>query len=300
MGVQDFLRFDPDEYRVKVQGFDDQQLQKKEVVLIRTLYSSTAGVISGVVMAPGTGGASLIGSVAGGRAMHLVEQKLEIIRAELIRRGLPLHEKRTRDSAIPTATGGIAGAMGLVGGLEGHFIGTAAGAAANLVGVETQKLDRVHTAPTRPSTPRSDSSFQKLKRTLTETASSKTRSLQYPFSSEDKDMFRQYDNLLERKKSLEERYGKLRESTLGAAGDKWYWYVVYHHPCKSQSLTIPTHAGFWIDSLRRRDSLGQWDKTIQRTHRQRARDGLQQFRKEIDDTEARLNKWQHLVDNVSI
>ncbi len=38
MGVQDFVRFDLDEYRAKARGFEDEQLQKKEVVLIRTLY----------------------------------------------------------------------------------------------------------------------------------------------------------------------------------------------------------------------------------------------------------------------
>ncbi|ETI25278.1 hypothetical protein G647_04653 [Cladophialophora carrionii CBS 160.54] len=224
MGVQDFVRFNPDDYRAKVQGYDDQQLQKKEVVLIRTLYSSTAGVISGVVMAPGTGGASLVGSVAGGRVMQLVEHKLAVVRTELMRRGMPLHQKTTRDQAIPAATGSVAGAMGLFSGVEGHLVGTAAGAAANLVGVETQPLDRVQTAPNRPVDQESNS-FQKLRRSLTETASSKARSLQYHFSSEDKDLFRQYDNLLERKKTLEGRYQQFRVSTLGAAGEKWYWLV---------------------------------------------------------------------------
>ncbi|KAJ9611612.1 hypothetical protein H2200_004796 [Cladophialophora chaetospira] len=296
MGVQDFVHFDLDEYSAKVRGFEDEQLQKKEVILIRTLYSSTAGVISGVIMALGTGGASLVGSVAGGRMMHLVEQKLEIIRAELTRRGLPLHQKTTRDQAIPAATGGIAGAMGLASGMEGHMIGAAAGAAANLVGVEVEdrRLDRVHTAPERP-TYQPANSFQKLKRSLTQTASSKTRSIQYPFSSEDKNLFGQYDNLLERKKSLEERYQKLRESTLGAAGDKWYWYVIYHYPCKGENLTISTQSGLWIDSLRRRDSLGQWNKSIQQAHRRRARAGLDHFRGELDQISKRFDEWQVLI-----
>ena len=298
MGVQDFVRFDLDEYCAKVRAFEDEQLQKKEVVLIRTLYSSTAGVISGVVMAPGTGGASLVGSVAGGRMMHLVEQKLEVVRAELTRRGLPLHQKRTRDQVIPATTGGIAGAMGLVSGMEGHIIGAAAGAAANLVGVEPQPLDRVQTAPARPSAQPANS-FQKLKRSLTQTASSKTQSLQYPFSSEDKDMFRQYDSLLERKNSLEERYQKLRESTLGAAGDKWYWYVIYHYPCKQENLTLSTQPGLWINSLRRRDSLGQWDRSVQQSHQRRARESLEQFRRELDRTTEQFDEWQVLIDKVS-
>ena len=252
MAVQDFVRFDVDEYRTKVQGYDDQQLQKKEVVLIRTEYSCKAGVISGVVMAPGTGGASLVGSALGGRAMVLVEQKLEVVRAELVRRGLPLHEKRTRDSAIPSATGGIAGAMGLCSGMEGHMFGTAAGAAANLVQVKTQPLERVHTAPMSSSS-QSENGFQKLKRSLSERASSKTRSLQ--FSSEDNALCRQYDNLLERKSSIEDRYQQLREATLGAAGDKWYSYVVYHYPCLSVRLIIPIHADSYIHSLQRKRSL---------------------------------------------
>jgi hypothetical protein len=299
MGVQDFVSFDPDEYRAKVRGYKDQELQKKEVVLIRTMYSSTAGVISGVVMAPGTGGASLMGSVLGGRAMHLVEQKLEIVRAELISRGLPLHEKKTRDQVIPTATGGIAGAMGLISGMEGHMIGTAAGAAANLVGVETtSSLSRVQTAPDRPSA-RGASSFQKLKRSLTDTASSKARSIQYPFSSDDRELFRQYDTLLERKKSLEERYQNLRAATLGAAGDKWYWYVAWHYPCKSESLIISSQPGLWIDSLRRRDSLGKWDKSIQQSHRCRANEGLEQLHVELDSITKRFDKWQELVNRVS-
>jgi len=295
MGVQDFIRFEPDEYRVKVRGYDDQQLQKKEVVLIRTLYSSTAGVISGVVMAPGTGGASLLGSVAGGRAMQLVEQKLEIVRAELTGRGLPLHDKKTRDQVIPAATGGIAGAMGLVSGMEGHVIGTAAGAAANLIGVETTKsLSRVQTAPDRPSS-RGSNSFQKLKRSLTETASSKARSVQYPFNSDDKELFHRYDNLLERKKSLEERYQNLREATLGAAGEKWYWYVAWHHPCKNESLIVLNQPGLWIDSLRRRDSLGRWDRSIQQSHRRRAKDELEHFRSELDEITTRFDNWQVLI-----
>jgi hypothetical protein len=299
MGVQDFVRFDPDEYRSKVRGYDDQQLQKKEVVLIRTLYSSTAGVISGVVMAPGTGGASLVGSVAGGRVMQLVEQKLDVVRAELTRRGLPLHQKTTRDQAIPAATGSVAGAMGLFSGMEGHLVGTAAGAAANLVGVETQPLDRVQTAPAPPISQGSNS-FQKLKRSLTETASSKARSLQYPFSSEDKELFRQYDNLLERKKSLQGRYQQLRETTLGAAGEKWYWYVIYHYPCEAESLTISAQPGLSIKSLRRRDSLGQWDRHIQRSHRRRANEDLEYFRRELDDLQTRLDKWQVFISEVSM
>jgi hypothetical protein len=298
MGVQDIIQFDVDEYRRRVSCYDDQQLQKKEVVLIRTLYSSTAGVISGVVMAPGTGGASLVGSLAGGRMMQVVEQKLAIVRAELTRRGLPLHTKKTRDHAIPAATGGIAGAMGLVSGIEGHVLGQAAGAAANFVGVDTKALDRVKTAPDRPEL-KEGNSFQRLKRSLTETASSKTRSLQYPFTSEDKAIFRQYDNLLERKRSLQEKYTNLRENTLGAAGDKWYWYVVWHHPCQPESLTISANPGLWIDSLRHRDSLGQWSRSIQQSHQRRARDELESLRKELVGTESRLDRWQELVDTVS-
>ena len=298
MGVQDFVNFDPDEYKTKIQAFDHGQLQKKEVVLIRTLYSSTAGVVSGVVMAPGTGGASLVGSVAGGRLMHLTEQKLEIVRAELTRRGLPLHTTRTRDQAIPAATGSIAGAMGLYSGMEGHIIGTAAGAAANLVGVGPQALDRVQTAPARP-TAQPANSFQKLKRSLTQNGLSKTRSLQYPFSAEDKALFGQFDSLLGRKKSLEERYQKLRELTLGAAGDKWYWYVIYDYPCKSTNLMFSTQPALCINSLRRRDSLGQWERSIQQAHRRHARDNLEQFRKEIDETARRFDKWQELITGVS-
>ena len=299
MAILDFVRFDPDEYRAKVQGYDDQQLQKKEVVLIRTLYSSTAGVISGVVMAPGTAGVSLVGSVAGERVMQLVEQKVEILRAELTRRGLPLHVRRTRDHLIPSAFGGIAGCMGLVSGIEGHVIGTAAGAAANLVGVETTKsLSRVQTAPDRPS-PREANSYQKLKRSLTQTASSKTRSLKYPFSAEDKGLFGKYDNLLERKKSLEERYQNLREATFGAAGDRRYWYVVWHHPCNSESLITLNQPGLWSESLRRRDSLGQWDRSIHQSHRCRAADELEHFRSELDGIEQRFDKWQELISRVS-
>ncbi|KIY02779.1 uncharacterized protein Z520_01244 [Fonsecaea multimorphosa CBS 102226] len=294
MGVQDFIRFDLDEYRAKVRNYDDQELQKKEVVLIRTAYSGQAGIVSGAIMAPSTGGASMLGCVAAGRTIHLVEQKLEVVRAELTRRGLPLHEKRTRDHAIPVTTGSIAGAMGLASGMEGHILGTAAAAGANLVAVTTEKLDRVQTAPVRPG-PQEANSFQRLKRSVTETATSRSRSLLHPFSSEDKLLFQQYDELVARKKSLEERYQRLREATLAAAGAKWYWYVVYHYPCASESLIISTHSGLWIESLRRRDSLGQWDKTIQRCHRRWAKDGLERFQKDLDETKKRLDEWNVLV-----
>ncbi|KAH0845468.1 hypothetical protein AYO21_01895 [Fonsecaea monophora] len=294
MGVQDFIRFDLDEYRAKVRNYDDQELQKKEVVLIRTAYSGTAGIVSGAVLAPSTGGASMIGCVAAGRTIHLVEQKLEVVRAELTRRGLPLHEKRTRDHAIPVTTGSIAGAMGLGMGMEGHMLGTAAAAGANLVAVTTEKLDRVQTAPSRPS-PQGANSFQRLKRSLTENVTSRSRSLLHPFSSEDTDLFHQYDDLVARKKSLEERYQKLREATLAAAGAKWYWYVVYHYPCQSENLIIPTNPGLWIDSLRRKDSLGQWDKTIERCTRRRADEGLIRFRKDLDETKKRLDEWDVMV-----
>ncbi|OAP58653.1 hypothetical protein AYL99_07743 [Fonsecaea erecta] len=300
MGVQDFIRFDPDDYRAKVRNYDDQELQKKEVVLIRTAYSGQAGIVSGAVLAPSTGGASVIGCVAAGRTIHLVEQKLEVVRAELTRRGLPLHEKTTRDHAIPVTTGSIAGAMGLGMGMEGHMLGTAAAAGANLVAITTEKLDRVQTAPAvgRPSSPRDGNSFQRLKRSLTESATSRSRSLLRPFSSDDDKelLFRQYDDLLTRKKSLEDRYQKLREATLAAAGAKWYWYVVRRYPCESERLTdIATPAGLWIDSLRRRDSLGLWDRSIQQSHRRWAKEGLERFRKELDETERRLDQWNVLV-----
>jgi hypothetical protein len=299
MGVQDFVKFDVDDYRWKVRGWDDKTLQRKEVVLIRTSYSSTAGVISGVVMAPGTGGASLIGSVAGGRAMVLVEQKLEVVRAELSRRGLPLHVTKTRDQAIPTVTGGMAGAMGLVSGMEGHLVGTAAAAGANLVGVETKKLDRVHTAPDRPSIS-SGNSFQKLRRTLTDAGRSKARALQNPFSSEDKALFQENDNLLRRSQTLEERYQKLRETTLGAAGDKWYTYVVHHHPCQAKYLTITNPADSCIKRLRTRDSLGRWDQGIHQDHRESARTRLNGFRREVEALEERMDEWQALVTRVCV
>ncbi|EXJ73256.1 uncharacterized protein A1O5_03016 [Cladophialophora psammophila CBS 110553] len=280
MGVQDIIHFDIDAYRAKVRNYDD-------------------GIVSGTVLAPSTGGASMIGCVAAGWTIHLVEQKLEVVRAELTSRGQPLHEKRTRDHAFLMTTSSVAGAMGIGMGMEGHILGTAAAAGANLVALTTEKLDRVQTAPTHPS-PEAANSFHRLKRSLTENATSRSRSLLHPFSSEDKDLFRKYDDLVTRKKSLEERYQKLREVTLAAAGAKWYWYVVYHCPCEPETLIISTHSGLWIDSLRCRDSLGQWDKPIQRCNPRWAKEGLERFQRDLDETEKRLDKWNALVVNVSV
>ncbi|EXJ59892.1 hypothetical protein A1O7_04039 [Cladophialophora yegresii CBS 114405] len=185
MVLKTLLTFDTNDYRSRFQGYYDPQLQKKEVVLIGTLYSSTAGVISGVVMAPETGGGLPVSSVANGRAMELVERKLATVRAELKSRS-------------------VAGAIGVLPGVEGHPVGTVVGAALNLVGVGTQPLDHVQTPPDRPIN-QGPNNLQKFRRSLTESASSKARSLQCPFSSEHKDLFRKYNNLLRSKKTLEGR-----------------------------------------------------------------------------------------------
>lgn len=297
----DFIYFDVEEYRSRVKALTDQELQKKEVVKIRNAHSGTAGIISGAVLAPVTGGASLFATVAGGRTIHVADQKLEVIRAELVRRRLPLHTQTTRDQAIPAIFGGITGCMGLNMGLEGAVTAKAASVFANNSAITTSApLDRVRTAPSEPSSSFAATTWRRLRRSHTDTEVSRYRLAQFPYTAEERQLFRQFDGLVAREHALRQQYLRLRNATLAAAGTKWYSYVVHLYPCVPETLVVPTEADVWITQLRRRtDSRGQWDMDTQQHFSSWARDGLKTFQGDLDAVSARLDKWQLLVLKVS-
>ncbi|KAG9231970.1 hypothetical protein BJ875DRAFT_353295, partial [Amylocarpus encephaloides] len=101
------MPFDYARYQQKVNHLSTEELQLEWENYTREIAGGSAGTASSVVMAPLTGGVSLIGLGLSAPKIHNARKKREIIEAGLKSRGAD-HTTRKRDIAAPVAiTAGV-------------------------------------------------------------------------------------------------------------------------------------------------------------------------------------------------
>lgn len=120
MGLHDTFDFDEAAYRQKCAERPTDKLQEEEIKKLRQHFAASASMAIGLSHAVHTAGLTLGVSAWGLRRYFVAKEKLEIIREELTRRGVPLHDMEKRDAAIPLGAS-LAG-MGLGAGI-GHLVG---------------------------------------------------------------------------------------------------------------------------------------------------------------------------------
>lgn len=122
MGLHDTFDFDEVAYRAKCAERPTSKLQVEEVKKLRQHFAASASMAIGLSHAVQTAGLTLGVSAFGLRRYYIAKEKLAIIREELTKRGVPLHDMSKRDAAIPL--GATAVGMGLGAGI-GHLVGGA-------------------------------------------------------------------------------------------------------------------------------------------------------------------------------
>ena len=150
MGLADFIEFDDEAYKMKVATLSTAELRQREVLKTRQQVSAAASVGIGAASAWAVGPIGLAVATCGWRRGHIADQKRDIIRDELKRRGVALHERTVADVAIPTlislATATIsAGADGVAGPMFNKAVPAATdqaitGCAAPVGGLITREL----------------------------------------------------------------------------------------------------------------------------------------------------------------
>ncbi|KAG5753794.1 hypothetical protein H9Q72_004981 [Fusarium xylarioides] len=111
MTIGDFFDFEKTEYAHRISYYDTDRLRKQEIVKTRQI---TAGLISSHIGGWGavaSSGGTLVLSAIAIRRVYVAESKLELIRAELKKRDVPLHKLQKRDILIPL--GACAAGMGV-------------------------------------------------------------------------------------------------------------------------------------------------------------------------------------------
>lgn len=120
MGLHDTFDFDEVAYRKKCAERPTSKLQEEEIRKLRQHFAASASMAMGLGHAVHTAGLTLGVSAWGLRRYYIAKEKLLLIREELTRRGVPLHDMTKRDAAIPLGAS-LAG-MGL-GAAMGHLVG---------------------------------------------------------------------------------------------------------------------------------------------------------------------------------
>ena len=100
LGYGGFFGLSSTEYEAKLRSAKTEDLKKQEIVKTRAQVAAALSLFSGFAFAHTTLGGSLIVSLAGGRKWRVADRKLEMIRGELSRRGVPLHKFDWRDIVI--------------------------------------------------------------------------------------------------------------------------------------------------------------------------------------------------------
>lgn len=120
MGIDDLFHFDQPAYALKVSTLSNQELKQRERDKIRQFLSGSCSAGLGLGTAAATGGISLGFTALAGRNMQVANGKLDIIQAELRRRGIATHDKLTSDDKMVPIMGGVVG-MAVGGAAEGVF-----------------------------------------------------------------------------------------------------------------------------------------------------------------------------------
>lgn len=125
MGLHDTFDFDEAAYRQKCAERPTSKLQEEEIKKLRQHFAASASMALGLSHAVHTAGLTLGVSAWGLRRYFVAKEKLEIIRAELTKRGVPLHDMEKRDAAIPLGASLAGTALGAgIGHLVGGVIAT--------------------------------------------------------------------------------------------------------------------------------------------------------------------------------
>jgi len=97
MHISEVFTFKESEYRERISHYETERLREREVVKTRQDIAAALTIGSGVASAVHTLGASLTLSGCGARRMYVANKKLELIQAELSKRGVELHKFQKRD-----------------------------------------------------------------------------------------------------------------------------------------------------------------------------------------------------------
>lgn len=120
MGLSDTFDFDELAYRSKCAERPTPKLQEEEIKKLRQHFAASASMAIGVAHSVQTAGLTLGVSAFGMRRYFVAKEKLAIIREELTKRGVPLHDMTKRDAAIPLGASAVG--MGIGAGI-GHLVG---------------------------------------------------------------------------------------------------------------------------------------------------------------------------------
>ncbi|EXA46273.1 hypothetical protein FOVG_07001 [Fusarium oxysporum f. sp. pisi HDV247] len=129
MTIGDFFDFNKAEYARRISFYDVNRLRKQEVVKIRQHTAAMCSITTGAAGALLSGGGTLLLSAYGARRLSVAHSKLELIQAELTKRGIALHEIQKRDILIPVGAS-------IVGMGVGVGIDEAAAVATNTIPME--------------------------------------------------------------------------------------------------------------------------------------------------------------------
>lgn len=101
MGLHDTFDFDEAAYRAKCAERPTSKLQEEEVRKLRQHFAASASMAIGLSHAVQTAGLTLGVSAFGLRRYYVAKEKLAIIRQELTKRGVALHDMSKRDAYVP-------------------------------------------------------------------------------------------------------------------------------------------------------------------------------------------------------
>jgi hypothetical protein len=121
MALGDTFGFDEAKYAEKIKSYTTQRLHEDEQIKYRQRVGAGVSTGGGILLAPLTGGVTLIGSLYGARRLSIADQKLHIIEAELKSRGIEPFTPKDSDVFIPAAI--TAATLGIAHGLpiEAHL-----------------------------------------------------------------------------------------------------------------------------------------------------------------------------------
>lgn len=122
MGLHDTFDFDEAAYRAKCAERPTLKLQEEEIRKLRQHFAASASMGIGLSHAVQTAGLTLGVSAFALRRYYVAKEKLAIIREELIKRGVPLHDMSKRDAFIPLGTAAVG--LGVGAGIS-HLVGGA-------------------------------------------------------------------------------------------------------------------------------------------------------------------------------
>lgn len=124
MGLHDTFDFDEAAYRAKCAERPTIKLQEEEIRKLRQHFAASASMGIGLSHAVQTAGLTLGVSAFALRRYYVAKEKLAIIREELTKRGVPLHDMSKRDAFIPLGTAAVG--LGVGAGISHLVAGTIA------------------------------------------------------------------------------------------------------------------------------------------------------------------------------